>query len=89
VGHGILECSVLQATKADGIRELRRMTGAQATLFAGDDVTDEDALAVLSGRDVGIRVGSGSSVADFRVADASEMARTLQSLFALIAADRG
>jgi trehalose 6-phosphate phosphatase len=89
VGHGILECSVLQATKADGIRELRRMTGAEATLFAGDDVTDEDALAVLSGRDIGIRVGFGNSVADFRVADASEMARTLQSLFALIAADRG
>ena len=56
---GILECSVLTATKADGVLALQERTGAVATLFAGDDVTDEDAIAVLGPMDIGIWVGPG------------------------------
>jgi trehalose 6-phosphate phosphatase len=36
---------------------LRAQTGASAVLFAGDDVTDEDALRSLQPGDVGVRVG--------------------------------
>ena len=79
-GHGILECSVLEATKADGIAALREATSAEATLFAGDDITDEDAITVLGAGDVGIWVGSGSSSAEYRLADAFEVARALRAL---------
>jgi len=76
-GHGILECSVLEATKADGIAALREATGAEATLFAGDDVTDQDAIACLGSLDVGIWVGEGSSAAPHRLADADHVAAAL------------
>ena len=76
-GHGILECSVLEATKADGITALREATGAEAILFAGDDITDEDAIASLGSLDVGIWVGEGSSAAQHRLADADHVAAAL------------
>ena len=80
VGHGILECSVLTATKADGVLALQERTGARATLFAGDDVTDEDAIAVLGPMDIGIWVGPGESTARFRLPDAEAVSLMLESL---------
>ena len=80
VGHGILECSVLTATKADGVLALQERTGAVATLFAGDDVTDEDAIAVLGTLDIGIWVGPGKSTARFRLPDAEAVSLMLESL---------
>ena len=79
-GHDIVELALSAATKADGLTLLRAHTGAEAVLFAGDDVTDEDALAALGPEDVGIRVGEGASRARFRVADAAVMARVLTVL---------
>ena len=79
-GHGILECSVLEASKADGISALREATGAEATLFAGDDITDEDAIACLGPRDVGIWVGPGGTVAAYRLDDASAVAEAMAQL---------
>ena len=80
VGHGILECSVLTATKADGVLALQERTGAGATLFAGDDVTDEDAIAVLGPLDIGIWVGPGESTARFCLPDAEAVSFMLESL---------
>lgn len=79
-GHGILECAVKDATKGDGIRAVRGAVHATATLFAGDDVTDEDGFAVLGGDDVAIRVGGGRTIAPYGVADAHAMATALQFL---------
>lgn len=79
-GHGILEFSVLEATKADGIAALREATSAQATLFAGDDITDEDAMGALGPADVGIWVGPGSSSAEYRLADAVQVGLSLAAL---------
>ena len=87
-GHGILECSVLHASKADGVKALVEMTGAKATLFAGDDTTDEDAIRVLSDSDVGIWVGPGESAAPYRLADAAAVAEALGLLVELTAARR-
>ena len=86
-GHGILECSVLEASKADGIAALREATGAEATFFAGDDITDEDAIASLGPRDVGIWVGEGSSAAQYRLADAHQVAAALGLLASLSAGE--
>ncbi len=49
-------------------------------LFAGDDVTDESAMAVLRPQDISIRVGPGASLARFRVPDPRSMVEVLQSL---------
>ncbi|MDA9918072.1 trehalose-phosphatase [Pontimonas sp.] len=82
-GHGIVECSLLHASKADGVIAVVEVTGAKATLFAGDDNTDEDAISVLSDRDVGIWVGPGESAAPYRLVDSVEVARVLELLVEL------
>ena len=46
-GHNIVEYSFRHEGKDSAIAALRERTGATAVLFAGDDVTDEDALASL------------------------------------------
>jgi trehalose-phosphatase len=51
-----------------------------ATLFIGDDVTDEDGFAVLGSGDLGIKVGEGATKAAHRVADPHEVIRVLWNL---------
>ena len=46
-GKRVLETSVVHASKGEGVDFLRQATGATGVLFAGDDTTDEDALARL------------------------------------------
>jgi trehalose 6-phosphate phosphatase len=82
-GKDILEFSVRDATKGDGLQRLRSHVGATGVLFAGDDVTDEDAFAVLHGVDVGVKVGQGETRAAHRVADPDAVARLLANLAAL------
>jgi len=77
-GHGIVECSIQEATKGDGIEEIRRRLRPSAVLFAGDDRTDEDGFAVLEANDVGIRVGGGETIAPHRLPDASAVAEALR-----------
>jgi trehalose 6-phosphate phosphatase len=79
-GKDILEFAVRDATKGDGIEHLRRHVGAAAVLYAGDDVTDEDAFGVLDGDDVDVKVGPGRTTARYRVADPEAVARLLGRL---------
>jgi trehalose-phosphatase len=79
-GHGILECAVSGRTKGDGLRSLWEALDVHATLFIGDDVTDEDGFAVLGSEDLGIKVGEGATKAAHRVADPHEVIRVLWNL---------
>lgn len=79
-GHDIVEFSERQEGKDSAIRALRTAVGATAVLFAGDDETDEDALASLQPPDLGVRVGDGPTVAQIRLQSADEVAETLLSL---------
>ncbi|UYN82501.1 MAG: trehalose-phosphatase [Microcella sp.] len=79
-GKNVVEFAVRDATKGDGVRVLRDRLQPDAVLFAGDDVTDEDALAVLTEGDVGIKVGTADSVAPFRVTDPAQLADALAVL---------
>ena len=79
-GKNVIEFSVRDATKGDGLQALRERFAPDAVLFAGDDVTDEDALAVLEPGDLGIKVGSAPSPAAYRVAGPAEVAAALQAL---------
>jgi trehalose-phosphatase len=76
-GHGIVECSVQNVTKRDGLQAIMVQSGASSTLFAGDDLTDEDGFAALGPRDVAIRVGGGATIAPHRLASPEEVANAL------------
>ena len=79
-GKEVIELSVLARHKGTAIDELRRQASAGAVLFIGDDVTDENAFRMLSGKDVGVKVGPGDTAAQFRVADPLQAVRVLALL---------
>lgn len=79
-GQHVVESSVHSATKGEGITAFMQATGADVTLFAGDDVTDENAMRELGPVDLGIKVGTGESVAAHRVASPEELATALARL---------
>lgn len=83
-GHHIVEYAFRDEGKDAGVAWLRDRTDATAVLFAGDDVTDEDALRSLVPGDVGVRVGAGETAAIVRVAGIPELA----DLLARLAQDR-
>lgn len=83
VGKEVVEMAVLAVTKGDALTALRSDVGADAVLYAGDDTTDEDAFAVLTGDDVGIKVGDGETLAGWRVADPEELSAVLVRLVEL------
>lgn len=79
-GHHIVEYAFRSEGKDAGIAWLRDRTNATAVLFAGDDVTDEDALRSLRPGDVGVRVGAGETAAAVRVDGIPELAELLSRL---------
>ncbi|WP_347109851.1 trehalose-phosphatase [Paenarthrobacter sp. S56] len=79
-GKRVLETSVIHASKGEAVEFLRQATGATAILFAGDDVTDEDALGRLLGDDVGIKVGLDFTQARYRVEAPVHVAELLEAL---------
>ncbi|MGA0566405.1 trehalose-phosphatase [Rathayibacter sp. KR2-224] len=81
-GKDILEFAVRDATKGDSIERLREHVHATGVLYAGDDVTDEDAFAVLHEGDVGLKVGPGETRASYRVSDPDAVAAVLARLAA-------
>ncbi|QHC58177.1 trehalose-phosphatase [Rathayibacter sp. VKM Ac-2760] len=79
-GKNVLEFSVRSTTKGEAVQHLRRYTGATAVLYAGDDVTDEDAFAVLGAGDVGVKSGAGTTSAAYRVRGPEQIAHVLSLL---------
>jgi GH15 family glucan-1,4-alpha-glucosidase/trehalose-6-phosphatase len=68
-GKSVLELAVIETNKGNALDILRQDAAATAALFIGDDVTDEKAFARLSGPDLGIKVGTGETLAEFQVDD--------------------
>jgi trehalose 6-phosphate phosphatase len=79
-GKRVLETSVVNASKGEGVTFLRQVTGATGVLFAGDDTTDEDALARLEPGDVGVKVGLDFTQAEYRVEAPIHVAELLEVL---------
>lgn len=79
-GKKVIELGVVATHKGDALETIRQRVGASAAIFIGDDRTDEDAFARLRGPDVGIKVGEGESLAEFRVGDTTDVARLLAQL---------
>ncbi len=79
-GKMVVELSVVATDKGSALETIRRRVGADAAIFVGDDVTDEDAFAVLRGPDVGVKVGPGPTSAGLRIDDPLVVARLLAAL---------
>ena len=69
-GKNVVELTVLEANKGSALVDLARTSSSDATLYLGDDVTDERAFAALdpSSGDLTVKVGDGETVAAQRVA---------------------
>ena len=97
-GKKVLELSVVSTDKGKAISGLSRALDATATLFLGDDVTDEHAFALIVPADsdrlgdpdstavagVGVKVGPGETLATVRIADPRQVA----DLLTMLAAER-
>jgi trehalose-phosphatase len=79
-GKEVIELAVVKTDKGTAVTTMRQRTSADAVLFIGDDVTDEDAFAVLHDSDVGVKVGPGETAAGFRVPDPESVVELLDRL---------
>lgn len=85
-GKSILEVQVVDVSKGAALQALSQARGAAATIYFGDDLTDETAFKALSDdpANVTIKVGDGDTAAAFRVADPAAVAETLTTLSGLL-----
>jgi len=86
-GKEVVEIAVVEANKGVALRRLADEVGAAAIIYLGDDVTDEDAFAVLDPEDVGIKVGDGPTQARHRLADSAAVLRALDHLGDVLASE--
>ena len=79
-GKEVLELSVSAADKGTAVAHLALVSSSNATLYVGDDATDERAFAALhpSSGDLTVKVGTGETVALHRVPDPEAVAELLQ-----------
>jgi trehalose 6-phosphate phosphatase len=80
-GDKVLEVSVVRTDKGEALEALRHSSGAMAALFLGDDVSAEEVFVKLSGPDLGIKVGTGSTLARHRIDGCPEVAAVLSFLW--------
>jgi len=81
-GKEVVELAVFTGNKADALDVLRTRWDISATLFAGDDVTDESAFSALGPSDLGVKVGAGPSAAAWNVDDPVALVGVLERLLA-------
>ncbi|EIF00739.1 trehalose-phosphatase [Saccharomonospora glauca] len=79
-GKEVVELSVVKTDKGSALDTLRHQAGATAAVFIGDDVTDEKAFARLQGPDLGVKVGEGETLAQYRIDDTEDVATVLAFL---------
>jgi trehalose 6-phosphate phosphatase len=84
-GKEVLEIAVTDADKGSALVRLGRELGVAATIYLGDDVTDEDAFRALGPSDVTVKVGEGPTVATHRVPDVPSARVLLERLAGLLA----
>lgn len=82
-GKGVLEMATRHVGKGAAVRALAQRQHATATLYAGDDVTDEDAFAQLGEGDVTVKVGPEPTVAAHRLLDEHAVLTLLDDLLEL------
>ncbi|TQK29113.1 trehalose-phosphatase [Arthrobacter sp. SLBN-53] len=81
-GKAVLEFAVIVTDKGEALDVLRDRCAATAVVFLGDDVTDEKAFRRMRKGDIGVKVGPGESLAEFRVESPTDVAAVLGVLAA-------
>jgi trehalose 6-phosphate phosphatase len=79
-GKAVLEFAVISTDKGEAVDILREQHDADAVVFFGDDVTDENAFRRLRGSDIGIKVGPGETHAAYRVETPDDVGTALKYL---------
>jgi trehalose-phosphatase len=80
-GKSVVELSISHADKGSALLALAQDAGAEARVYLGDDVTDEDAFTRLTDpADVTVKVGQGTTAARHRIADTAAVAALLRDL---------
>jgi trehalose-phosphatase len=79
-GKQVVELAVLATNKGTALVDLARARGTEATLYLGDDVTDERAFEALDpdAGHVTVKVGDGDTAAAWRVDDVADVVATLR-----------
>ena len=70
-------------SKGDAVRTLVARLRCEGAVYAGDDVTDEDAFAIGAPLVFGVHVGGGPSLAPWRLRTQEDVDRLLEFLVAL------
>lgn len=78
-GKNVVELTVLETNKGSALQRLARVTNSDATLYIGDDVTDERAFAALDpgSGDLTVKVGDGETAAVQRIPDPASVVQLL------------
>lgn len=79
-GSNVLELFARHASKGTAVHGLRQTINASTVVFIGDDVTDEEAFAVLRSDDISIKVGTAPTIAGHRLRDPHAVLRWLTAL---------
>jgi trehalose-phosphatase len=80
-GKSVVELSISAADKGSALLALAEDVGADARVYLGDDVTDEDAFARLTApTDVTVKVGEGATAARHRISDTAAVAAFVADL---------
>lgn len=78
-GKSVAELGVIETSKGLALRRLAEAVEADATVYFGDDVTDERAFEALdAGRDLTVKVGEGETAAGHRVAEIAGVVEALR-----------
>lgn len=79
-GKMVVEIMLAEGNKGTAVAAFAEQNGADAIVFFGDDVTDEDVFEIMGARDVSVKVGPGDTAAHFRVASPTDVATCLEVL---------
>jgi len=81
-GKEVVELVVGEGNKGTAIAGVRSATGSATIVFFGDDITDEDVFEMMGPNDISVKVGTGPSAAQFRVADPAAVVEAIEMLIA-------
>lgn len=79
-GHMVLEVAVRPTSKASAFCQLSRRLDSAATIFIGDDDSDEKVFGSLGPNDVTIKVGPGPTIAAHRLDAPADVVELLLAL---------
>lgn len=79
-GKMVVEIMLVEGNKGTAVAAYAQQNEADAIVFFGDDVTDEDVFRIMSGEDVSVKVGPGDTAAQFRVSSPEDVGTCLEIL---------